>query len=500
MIIEFAQKKESIDISYVKDKKIETLELSPIDGYYKYVACDDFDDDKIPGIRSFHGSPIKKVPAHFFSDHNINEFINQDIPLNFPKEHALFSSLDIPNPFSIDIEVIPTQQFGYSPQTEANNPITSISITDSNLESIIFTTKHPDYDNFNDLDMEYINGLVNTALGPHVSKYKYGKAIRFFDNEIDMLNVFLECINKHFHLVIGWNYLMYDWPYIEKRCENLGISIKKASPTGKVTKKNFGKKNNEIIVKIPSHRVMSDYMLLFKQSLVYNNLGSYSLDSIAELILGLNKISYTGNLRKLYNNNFRKFIAYNFIDTILVMLIHKITNLLTVDFFQSYYTGVPYLKLSQNSISEALVYHDLKDINLFLLETEKTGNTYRKYKGGYVKSPLRKIVESLLGIDYGGLYPNGIITTGLTPENKIDSIKVNDDMYPLNETENQKWLKYKEMGYCLTPAGRIYDITKEGLYPRIEKKVLSQRKIFQGYMTDIYLEIIEKIENEIKTR
>ena len=330
-----------------------------------------------------------------------------------------------------------------------------------------------------------------------------------------MLQVFIECINKHFHLIIGWNVLGFDWMYIYNRCVKLNIDVKKASPTKRLSNKNI-KINDKtsIELKIPTHRIIADYMILFKESLIYNNLGSYSLDNISEQILKLNKVSYDGNLRTLYETDYLRFLAYAFIDTILVMLIHKITNLLTVDFFQAFYTNVPYLKLSQNSISEALVYQELRSQNMFLLESEKTNSPKRDYQGGYVKEKTKKIVESVIGEDFKALYPNSMIAMGLSPEAKIDEIKMAGEFkltkdkkqmwfsygYPLNEFENQKWLKYKEQGYALSPMGRVYDVSKDFLYTRIEKNLLGQRGIFQGHMMDIYLNVIPKIKEEIKRR
>ena len=46
----------------------------------------------------------------------------------------------------------------------------------------------------------------------------------------------------------------------------------------------------------------------------------------------------------------------------------------------------------------------------------------------------------------------------------------------------------------------IYDVSKDFLYTRIEKGLLTERKIFKGHMEDIYLNHIPRIENEIKKR
>ncbi len=502
MINDFSQKRDSLEISYVDEKnQISVEEIFLPDGYYNYVACEDYDPNRIEGLKSFHGSSVKKEKSKYFTHHNINEFFTNDIKNHYKEFFEKSSKLIEPNPFSVDIEVMPTDEFGYSEPHEANNPITSISITDKNLKSILFAIRNPEHPEINDLDKGYINSLLEDSLKHHWKSYEFDYMIRTFDSEVEMLKIFLECINNHFHLIIGWNLLGYDWQYIYNRCVKLGIDVKKASPTRKLSRKSIDiNDHTKIELQIPTHRILTDYMILFQDSLVYNNLGAYNLDSIAELILKLNKVSYTGNLRTLYNTDYLKFIAYSFIDTILVMLIHKITNLLTVDFFQSFYTGVPYSRLSQNSISEALVYQELRENNMFLLESEKTKNVQRKYAGGYVKKPIKKIVLSAMGKDFKALYPNSIITCGLSPEAKIDSIKVNKQGFPLNDSEDKKWKYYKSLGYCLSPLGRIYDVTKDGLYPRIEKKLLAQRDIFQGHMSDIYLNIIPKIKEEIKNR
>jgi len=499
MIIDFTQKKDSIDVSYVNENnQISIEEVILEDGYHNYAECDDHDPNKLTDLKSFKGSSIKIEKAKYFTHHNINEFFNQTLK---NQKYSMFNRLAIPNPFSFDIETDIDEINGYSDQKNPATGIRSISFTDQNLNSILFVVKNPNHPEFSETDKLYIQNIFQESLKEHYPKHAYETAIRVFDTEAEMLNVFLECMNKHFHLLIGMNCLDYDWQYIYYRCEKLGIDVKKASPTHKLSNKSIDiNDHTRIELKIPTHRVIVDYQILFKNSLVYNNLGSYSLDNLAELILDLNKVTYSGNLKTLYDTDYLRFIAYAFIDTILVMLIHKITNLLTVDFFQSFYNNVPYQRLSQNSISEALVYNELRENGMFLLESEKNHNAQRPYAGGYVKAPTKKIVMSVFGLDFKALYPNGMITMGLSPEAKIDEIKTNVFGFPANAEEERKWQKYKAMGYALSPMGRVYDLNYEALYTRIEKKLLAQRGIFQGHMTDIYLIVLPRIEAEIKRR
>ena len=56
MIIEYTQKKEAVDISYVdKNNQIAVKELFLKDGYYNYEECDETDPLIIPGVKSFYG-------------------------------------------------------------------------------------------------------------------------------------------------------------------------------------------------------------------------------------------------------------------------------------------------------------------------------------------------------------------------------------------------------------------------------------------------------------
>lgn len=509
MIIDFSQNKDGIDISYVDDnKQIQIINVPLVNGYYKYVRAEDFelkDPKLICNLRSFkHKSLIKREPAKYFNKHNINEFLNLELKELHKEIYDKTHKLIIPTPYSCDIETDITDETGYSTPEKAENKILSISVTGGDMDSLMFVLKNPEQPEITDLDKMKINSMIREALGPnYCDLFTYNTEIRVFDSETEMLSVFLECINNYFHSIIGWNFLAFDWIYIYNRCVKLGIDVRKSSPTYKLYDKTIkakkkGSEETEIRIKLPAHRLIGDYMNMFRESLIYNNLGNYSLNSIADSILGLKKIMYVGNLRTLYKNDFNKFLAYAFIDTILVMLIHKKTNLYDVDFFESYFNGIAYSKISQNSISEALVYNELRGDNMFLLESEFNTSVKKKYRGGYVKTPLQKIIEACFGIDFSGLYPNSIISMGISPERKIDQIKVDELGMPATDEDMQIWLKYKAQNCCLSPLGRIYSLEGgDGLYPRIEKKLIAQRKIFKGHAEEIYLDVLTKIEKRI---
>lgn len=507
MLIDLVQNKDNVSISYVdENNKIDIINVPLKYGYYKYVSAQDFEINNpniINNLRSFKkNSLIKREPDKYFSKHNLNEFINFEIKNEYPDIHNKISKLNIPVPFSVDIETEITDEFGYSNQDLAENRILSISITDSKLNSLLFILKNPKCPNFTEFENTQIRDYIDKALGEeYLDKYEFNFQIKVFETEFEMINSFLDCINKYFQSIIGWNFLGYDWIYITNRCKLLGISLKKASPVSKLSRKRLELKNKDILnIEIPTHRIVSDYMVMFQESLIYNNLESYSLNNCAELVLHLKKVMYEGNLRKLYDEHYLKFIAYAFIDTILVMLIHKATNFYSVDFFESYYNKIFYSKITQTSISEALIYNNLREENKFFLEEEFNRPVKRDYLGGYVKPPTKKIVNAMAGIDYSGLYPNSMITCGISPERKVDSINV-ENGYPLTIKDELIWKKYAENGnYILAPTGRIYDNTTDGIFVKIEKKLINERSIFKGHKNELYLDLIPKLEELIKSK
>lgn len=514
MIIDLIQQRNSVEISYIDENnniKIDDILLK--NGYYKYVCAEEFEtEDIVENLRSFkENKKIKRVPARRFKNHNINEFINFDLKRNHQDLYKELTALRIPLPFSVDIEVLPTDEHGYSHQTEALNPITSISITDINMGSLQFIVENPEHPTISDADLEVVNNKIKTLFGDSYQNFPI--QVRVFKTEYEMLQTFLECIRKYFTSVIGWNFIGYDWTYIYHRCVNIGLDVRLASPKNqtknkniKANKKNKNSDGGNISIKMPTHRIIADYMQLFKEALIYNNLGSYSLDNIANDILGIGKISYAGNLRTLYKDDFLGFLAYGFVDTILVMLIHKKTKLYDVDFFESHLNKIPYLMISQNGISNALVYNQLRSENIFLPEQEFNEYPKQKYPGGYVKLPILKVVLAIIGVDYSALYPNEILTYGISPERYVDTIKINEvTKRPLNVTEEQKWFMYKQQNCILSPTGRIYSknnaqgIEEYGLYPKIEERKQVERGIFKNIKKKIYLDILTKIDDKLKT-
>jgi DNA polymerase elongation subunit (family B) len=503
MLIDYVQNRHSIELSYVLDDSIVVEEVNPKDGFFKFVECDQYDDGVEPELRSFRGAYIRKEKTSRFNNHEVNYFLDIGLQTEFPELHDKIYTTDIPKIYSVDIETDIDSVKGYAPPSNPFNPIRSISITDNSLNTILFIVKNHLHPEFSATDNAIIIETVKQQLSDVADLSNVQFRIKQFDTETEMISSFLSCMNRYFHLIVGWNFIEFDWQYIYNRCIKLNINVNKCSPTNKMIKKSYLIGSEMLKLNMPNHRPIVDYMLLFKDSLVYSDFESYSLNYVSEQLLGATKVSYQGNLKVLYDTDYLKFIGYAFVDTLLVMLLHQKSNLMGVEFFQSYYTRYPFQKLSQTSITEAIVYFDLKEHNKFLIESEHNKKEMRDIRGAFVKDVTKKHNNCLIGLDFNSQYPWSIILMGISPESLVDSVLVDENGYPSNYNQMAKWLQYKnnsERSYTLTPMGRIYDTTELALYPRIEKKMLNERAVFRGYMNKIYNELQPMIDSEIRKR
>jgi hypothetical protein len=83
--------------------------------------------------------------------------------------------------------------------------------------------------------------------------------------------------------------------------------------------------DKKVKLAIPKHTVMLDMMDVISTHdyVVMPIKESMSLDYIASESLGVNKIQYDGTLSDLYYGDYKKYVFYNAIDSVLVQLIDK---------------------------------------------------------------------------------------------------------------------------------------------------------------------------------
>jgi len=151
----------------------------------------------------------------------------------------------------------------------------------------------------------------------YTQTYDYYK---HFENEKDLISHFFEYLKENNDIIIAHNGSKFDDPYLYYRAEKIGLGGKNFSPFGKVRtytgRDKFGEYDAVDILGVSQ----IDSMDLLK--VYYPPLPKYSLDYVAKTILGdeYGKVNYhdEGNLEKLYLNDYKKYIKYGYVDTILL--------------------------------------------------------------------------------------------------------------------------------------------------------------------------------------
>jgi len=274
--------------------------------------------------------------------------------------------------------------------------------------------------------------FVTWGTKPYKSK-RENHTYHYHKTETDMLIGFLDYWSQdYFDMVMGWNSEGYDIPYILNRLRIvLGeAEMKRFSPVSRlycregIGMNQFGKPINKWYIYGISHL---DYMEVY-QKLSRGVRESYSLDYIAEIELGKNKLAInTVNLAQLAEKDWDNFVDYNVYDVELLVELDaklkftKIIRTLSYRGFISFDQALgKVMMITGSAANQALKQGQL-------ISTFKTDGFRSDFEGGYVHEPERGLHKFVVSYDANSLYPNTMITLNLSPETKIGKIIEEDD-------------------------------------------------------------------------
>jgi DNA polymerase elongation subunit (family B) len=339
------------------------------------------------------------------------------------KYKALLKGKVAPKLYTFDIEVEISDEF---PEPEqAKFPITTISIASPDCNVIVLGTKAleegGDKKLQNDFDLylgqsKYFNGL-------NISK-PYIKYIKF-DSEEQMLKYFLTTIVAKVPVLAGWNSILFDWHYIQNRIRNYypGLSLACSSYDETMSSKNYTDlKGDKVRLNIPNHTLILDMMDVVGNfdMVVMPIKESLSLDYIAQESIGMNKIKYDGDLQKLYEEDYSKYVFYNAIDSILVQLIDKRFKTLQNIYTQSLYCGEKIGScFSKIALTEALFFNYFYENGIKVVPIDNYSNERGTLIGAYVRTPTPGKHNFVCCNDFASLYPSSIISCNMSIENFV---------------------------------------------------------------------------------
>lgn len=383
----------------------------------KYQLTDDYDPMAHPKYKSWDGRKVKHVPGKP-DRYSTYEYLDalpaneQDEIFNYAEPHIFFCD--------IETEIVDT---GFVEPTEATTKVLSIAVV-HNRKVIVLGLK-PLHRN----EEYWITDEVNKRfrkLGASDYTVDFVDFSSFANPEREMLDYFFSKLVPRMPVLTGWNFVDYDWTFLINRCRRLGVDFTVASITGKFTGSdpNASEKGNGYrpMAELPYHRVIVDYMDLYKKwDTSVKIKESNSLDFVAEKTLGgEGKVVYSGGLQTLYEQDYKNYLFYNVVDTILVQLIHEKMKYINVMYATAALSKTRVTDaLSALRVTEGIMRNDLRSMkDIVLCRDYESDGVDTKVEGGYVLDPaIRGLNKWLVCYDFASLYPTTQRQNQIAPEN-----------------------------------------------------------------------------------
>lgn len=334
------------------------------------------------------------------------------------------------------------------------------------------------------------------GLKPYTSKNKNVNYTHCLGEE-QLLKNFLKFYRSDYpDALVGWNNVGFDIPYLINRIVNvLGEDyVRDLSPVGRYYERidktaKFGTPMKYYVIE----GVASiDYMVMYKKFSM-DKQESYSLNYIAEVELGKNKIQYDGKLWELADNDWNTFVDYNIQDVeLLVDLEHELQYIELLRFTS--YLGMCDMEKAVKTvgvINGAIAVRARQRGEM--IPTFVRPKTDEKIPGGYVAAPIPGLYENIVSFDANSLYPSVMISLNLSPETKLGRIeKVNDNRIDLYHVSGKRYEltpdQFKEFvkreDASLTKAKFLFSQKKRGIMPEFLDFLYRKRKEMKGKMIE----------------
>jgi len=218
-----------------------------------------------------------------------------------------------------------------------------------------------------------------------------------------------------FPMMSGWNFINYDWQYIVNRCKHLQIDIAESAITKALDSTDSR----------PLHMGILDYMQLYdKYDRTVKVKESNSLDYVSGQVLGIGKIKYNGGLQDLYRDDFKKYVYYNVVDSVLVYFIDQKLKSMEVLLTLANITRMPiYKAASPVAVTEALIARKMAEDGLRIgTEQRDDGVKDTQFAGAFVKEPKVGFYAGVSAFDFASLYPSIMRQFNISPDSYIEKV------------------------------------------------------------------------------
>ena len=455
MLLDIEQRENELIVSYYNREGKVDFKRYPISQFENWVVTDENDRYKHPEILNWDGRPVKKNRSRSYNKFSLIYFMD-----NLPeKDREEIFEFNVPRTYFVDIETEIVD--GFPKPEEAKSRILTFSIITPERKAIVLGLEDLSADQIASIEKDTNDHFEGYDQDWEFSYYK-------FKNEYDMLYNFLHKFLPKFPMMTGWNFINYDWQYIVNRCKHLQIDLTEVAITGSLDRNDSR----------PLHMGILDYMQLYdKYDRSVKVKESNTLDYVSGQVLNVKKIKYQGGLQDLYENDFKKYVFYNVVDSILVYYIDEKLKSMEVLLTLSTITRMPlYKAASPVAMTEALIARKL------VAQNKRVGVEYDKedskkdgkYAGAFVKEPISGYYSGVSAFDFASLYPSIMRQFNISPDSYVE-------MVPTTQINSRR----KDESVIVCENGVVYE-KEDSILKKILSDLYSQRKQYKKTSYDYY--------------
>lgn len=325
-------------------------------------------------------------------------------------------------------------------------------------------------------------------------------------DEYDLIKRFLDVWTLDYpDAISGWNIRFFDFPYLINRINKLygEKESKRLSPWDSVSVREafVGYSGRPQLSANIEGIAQLDYLELYRKfSPKGASQESYKLDAIAHVEIGERKLSYEeyGNLHKLYQLNYQKFIDYNIQDCRIVEKLDEKLKLFELALTLAYDSKTNFEDVtSQVRMWDAIAYNHLLAKKIVVPpKTENSKNA--AYEGAYVKDPIIGMHKWVVSLDLNSLYPHLIMQYNLSPDCIVEPVDYNSDMrgFVANKINVDSFLIreigtdiLKKHGVTFTPNKQFFRVSQQGFLAEIMESMYDGRALYKNKATQAKKEL-----------
>jgi DNA polymerase elongation subunit (family B) len=402
MLLDIEQRDKEIMVSYYNPAGEVAFKRYPIQQYQNWAVCDPKERDSSTKVKNWDGRSVKLQNSRQFNKFSLVYFMDS---LSEKDKEEIYA-YNMPKTYFVDIETEIVD--GFPKAEEAKSRILTFSIITPNGKTIVLGLEDLDAEQISQIEKDTNNYFKQFGVN---WTFQYIK----FKTEYDMVYTFLYKFMPKFPMMSGWNFINYDWQYIVNRCKHLQIDIAESAIT----------KTLDPTDSRPLHMGILDYMQLYdKYDKSVKVKESNSLDYVSGQVLGIGKIKYNGSLQDLYRDDFKKYVYYNVVDSVLVYFIDQKLKSMEVLLTLSNITRMPiYKAASPVAVTEALIARKMAEDGLRIgTEQRDDGVKDTQFAGAFVKEPKVGFYAGVSAFDFASLYPSIMRQFNISPDSYIEKV------------------------------------------------------------------------------